>query len=102
GWSQQLACDVPEVTPGTILGHEAVGIIVETGSAVTTLAKGDRVLVSCISACGRCRFCKEARYGRHLALQGARAAQRRAGAVPRRHPADRLRGRRSQRQCHSW
>jgi alcohol dehydrogenase len=55
--------DVPEVTPGTILGHEAVGTIVETGSAVTTLAKGDRVLVSCITSCGRCRFCKEARYG---------------------------------------
>jgi len=51
------------VTPGTILGHEAVGIVVATGAAVTTLAEGDRVLVSCISSCGRCRFCKEARYG---------------------------------------
>jgi alcohol dehydrogenase len=49
------------VTPGTILGHEAVGIVVATGSAVATLAEGDRVLVSCISSCGRCRFCKEAR-----------------------------------------
>jgi alcohol dehydrogenase len=58
-----LKGDVPEVTPGTILGHEAVGIVVATGSAVTTLAEGDRVLVSCISSCGRCRFCKEARYG---------------------------------------
>jgi alcohol dehydrogenase len=54
---------VPEVQPGTILGHEAVGTVVETGSAVTTLQKGDRVLVSCITSCGRCRFCKEARYG---------------------------------------
>ena len=61
-----MACDVPEVTPGTILGHEAVGIIVETGSAVTTLAKGDRVLVSCISACGRCRYCREGRFGQCL------------------------------------
>ena len=58
-----LRGDVPEVTPGTVLGHEAVGIVVATGSAVTTLAEGDRVLVSCISSCGRCRFCKEARYG---------------------------------------
>jgi alcohol dehydrogenase len=58
-----LKGDVPTVTPGTILGHEAVGIVVETGSAVTTVAKGDRVLVSCITSCGRCQFCKEARYG---------------------------------------
>ena len=58
-----LKGDVPEVTPGTVLGHEAVGTVVELGSAVTTLAKGDRVLVSCITACGRCRFCKEGHYG---------------------------------------
>jgi len=58
-----LKGDVPAVKPGTILGHEAVGTIVELGSAVSTLSKRDRVLVSCISACGRCRFCKEQRYG---------------------------------------
>ncbi len=58
-----LKGDVPEVQPGTILGHEAVGTIVETGSAVTTFAPGDRVLISCITSCGRCRFCKEGRYG---------------------------------------
>jgi alcohol dehydrogenase len=58
-----LKGDVPEVTPGTILGHEAVGVVVATGAAVTSLVAGDRVLVSCISSCGRCRFCKEARYG---------------------------------------
>jgi alcohol dehydrogenase-like protein len=52
------------VTPGTVLGHEAVGIVVATGSAVTTLAEGDRVLVPCISSYGRCHFCKGARYGR--------------------------------------
>jgi alcohol dehydrogenase len=61
-----LKGDVPETPAGTILGHEAVGIVVETGSAVSTIAKGDRVLVSCISACGRCRYCKEARYGQCL------------------------------------
>jgi alcohol dehydrogenase len=58
-----LKGDVPEVEPGRVLGHEAVGTVVETGDAVTTLAEGDRVLVSCISSCGRCRFCKEGRYG---------------------------------------
>jgi alcohol dehydrogenase len=58
-----LGGDVPEVKPGTVLGHEAVGTVVEIGAAVTTLAAGDRVLVSCITSCGRCRFCKEGRYG---------------------------------------
>jgi alcohol dehydrogenase len=55
--------DVPEVEPGTVLGHEAVGTVVEIGDAVTTLAAGDRVLISCITSCGRCSFCKEGRYG---------------------------------------
>jgi alcohol dehydrogenase len=58
-----LKGDVPAVKPGTILGHEAVGTITELGSAVTTLAVGDRVLVSCISACGRCSYCREGHYG---------------------------------------
>jgi alcohol dehydrogenase len=58
-----LKGDVPEVLPGTILGHEAVGTVVETGKAVTTLEAGDRVLVSCITSCGRCRFCREGHYG---------------------------------------
>jgi alcohol dehydrogenase len=58
-----LKGDVPEVQPGTILGHEAVGTIEEVGSAVMSFTTGDRVLLSCITACGRCRFCKEAHYG---------------------------------------
>jgi alcohol dehydrogenase len=58
-----LKGDVPACKPGTILGHEATATVVEKGSAVTTLEIGDRVLVSCITSCGRCRFCKEARYG---------------------------------------
>jgi alcohol dehydrogenase len=58
-----LKGDVPGVQPGTVLGHEAVGTVVATGSAVTTLSEGDRVLVSCITSCGRCRFCKEGHYG---------------------------------------
>ena len=55
--------DVPAVKPGTILGHEAVGTVTEIGAGVTTIAVGDRVLVSCITSCGRCRFCKEGHYG---------------------------------------
>jgi alcohol dehydrogenase len=49
-----------------VLGHEAVGTVQEVGSAVTTVAPGDRVLMSCVSSCGRCRFCKERRYGQCL------------------------------------
>jgi alcohol dehydrogenase len=58
-----LKGDVPQVEAGTILGHEAVGTVVETGAAVTTLAPEDRVLVSCITSCGRCAFCREGHYG---------------------------------------
>lgn len=58
-----LKGDVPEVRPGTVLGHEAVGEIVEVGGDVRTVRPGDRVLVSCITSCGRCRFCREGVYG---------------------------------------
>jgi alcohol dehydrogenase len=61
-----LGGDVPEVTPGRVLGHEAVGTVVETGDAVAGLVAGDRVLASCISACGICRFCREGAYGQCL------------------------------------
>jgi alcohol dehydrogenase len=61
-----LKGDVPETTPGTVLGHEAVGTVHEIGANVSTVAVGDRVLVSCVSSCGRCRFCKEGRYGQCL------------------------------------
>ncbi|WP_405848086.1 zinc-dependent alcohol dehydrogenase family protein [Streptomyces sp. NBC_01518] len=58
-----LKGDVPEVRPGTVLGHEAVGEVVEAGSDVRTVRPGDRVLVSCITACGRCAYCRKAMYG---------------------------------------
>ena len=58
-----LKGDVPAVRAGTTLGHEAVGTIVETGKAVTNFHLGDKVLVSCITSCGKCRYCKEGRYG---------------------------------------
>jgi alcohol dehydrogenase len=61
-----LKGDTPEVTGGRILGHEAVGTIEEVGTGVKTVSAGDRVLVSCISACGACRFCREGRYGQCL------------------------------------
>lgn len=61
-----LKGDVPETTPGTVLGHEAVGTVQEIGPSVSTVAVGDRVLLSCVSSCGRCRFCKEGRYGQCL------------------------------------
>jgi alcohol dehydrogenase len=61
-----LKGDLAEVTPGRILGHEAVGTVEEVGAAVRNLKAGDRVLVSCISACGRCRFCRQARFGQCL------------------------------------
>ena len=57
-----LKGDVPEVTDGRILGHEGVGIIEETGSSVTNFKPGDHVLISCISSCGKCDFCKRGMY----------------------------------------
>jgi alcohol dehydrogenase len=61
-----LKGDTPEVTQGRILGHEAVGTVSSVGTGVKTVSVGDRVLVSCISACGACRFCREGRYGQCL------------------------------------
>jgi alcohol dehydrogenase len=61
-----LKGDVPAVHQGRILGHEAVGTVWEVGDGVRRLCPGDRVLVSCISACGSCRFCREGRYGQCL------------------------------------
>ncbi len=58
-----LKGDVPAVTDGRILGHEAVGTVESVGAGVKNVKAGDRVLVSCISACGACRFCRESRYG---------------------------------------
>lgn len=58
-----LAGDVPEVVPGTILGHEAVGTVVEVGAGVRDIAVGQQVLISCINSCGRCAPCRSGRYG---------------------------------------
>lgn len=54
--------DVPAVTDGRIIGHEGVGIIEEAGSAVSSFKKGDHVLISCITSCGKCEYCKKGMY----------------------------------------
>jgi alcohol dehydrogenase len=61
-----LKGDLPLTTNGRILGHEAVGTVESVGTAVKNVKPGDRVLVSCVSACGACRFCREGRYGQCL------------------------------------
>src|SRR5215208_5899136 len=53
-----LKGDVPTVTDGRTLGHEAVGTVVETGSGVEDIQQGDKLLVSCIPACERCKYCR--------------------------------------------
>jgi alcohol dehydrogenase len=57
-----LKGDVPTVTPGRTLGHEGVGVVERVGPAVTNFAAGDRVLISCITACGRCEYCRRQMY----------------------------------------
>jgi alcohol dehydrogenase len=61
-----LKGDVPAVTDGRILGHEAVGTVEAVGAGVKNVKVGDRVLVSCITACGACRYCREGSYGQCL------------------------------------
>ena len=61
-----LKGDVPAVTDGRILGHEAVGTVEEVGAGVKNVKVGDHVLVSCITACGACRYCREGMYGQCL------------------------------------
>lgn len=57
-----LKGDVPTVTEGRILGHEGVGIVEEVGKNVNTFKQGDSVLISCITACGKCDNCKKQMY----------------------------------------
>jgi alcohol dehydrogenase len=57
-----LKGDLPSCTPGRVLGHEGVGIVEQVGSAVTAFKPGDRVLISCVSACGKCAYCRKQMY----------------------------------------
>jgi alcohol dehydrogenase len=61
-----LKGDVPSCQPGRILGHEGVGIIDQVGPAVTAFKPEDRVLISCISACGKCVYCRKLMYSHCL------------------------------------
>ena len=54
--------DVPTVTNGRIIGHEGVGIIEEVGTSVSNFKKGDHVIISCITSCGKCEYCKKGMY----------------------------------------
>ena len=57
-----LKGDVPTCKPGRILGHEGVGVVDSIGAGVTSFRPGDRVLISCISACGKCEYCRKGMY----------------------------------------
>jgi alcohol dehydrogenase len=65
-----LKGDVPEVEVGRILGHEGIGVITEIGSGVTQLAVGDKVILACVSSCGRCSNCRESLFGHCLDPEG--------------------------------
>jgi alcohol dehydrogenase len=64
-----LKGDVPTCTPGRILGHEGIGVVDEAGSGVSQFKKGDRVIISCITSCGKCEYCKRGMYS-HCASGG--------------------------------
>src|SRR5664280_482002 len=65
-----LKGDVPEVEGGRILGHEGIGVITEVGAGVTQLAVGDRVIVACVSSCGKCSNCRKGLYSHCLDPEG--------------------------------
>ena len=57
-----LKGDVATCAPGRILGHEGVGVVDSVGAGVTAFHPGDRVLISCISSCGKCEYCRRGMY----------------------------------------
>ena len=57
-----LKGDLPGVTPGRILGHEGIGVVTEVGTAITAVHPGDRVIISCVTACGKCDYCRKGMY----------------------------------------
>lgn len=57
-----LAGHVPEVPRGSTIGHEGIGIVEEVGSGVSNFKVGDKVLISCITSCGKCHYCKKGLY----------------------------------------
>lgn len=77
-----LKGDVPAVTDRRILGHEAVGTVEAVGDGVRNVQVGDRVLVSCITACGRCVYCRQGMYGQCLGGGGWILGHRIDGTQP--------------------
>src|SRR5579872_4267977 len=61
-----LRGDVPSCAPGRILGHEGVGVVDSVGTGCTAFKQGDRVLISCISSCGKCDYCRRGMYSHCL------------------------------------
>jgi alcohol dehydrogenase len=53
-----LKGDLATVAEGRILGHEGIGIVEEVGTGVTRFRKGDRVMISCITSCAKCEYCR--------------------------------------------
>ncbi len=66
-----LKGDLPEVEAGRILGHEGVGVVTQIGGAITQLRVGDRVILSCVSSCGRCANCREGLFSHCLDPEGS-------------------------------
>jgi alcohol dehydrogenase len=54
-----LKGDLPAVTDGRILGHEGIGIIEQVGPGVTEFHVGDKIILSCVTSCTRCEFCRK-------------------------------------------
>jgi alcohol dehydrogenase len=75
-----LKGDLASCKPGRILGHEGVGVIDSVGPAVTAFKVGDRVLISCVSACGKCEYCRKGMFS-HCTTGGVDPRQHH-----RRHP----------------
>lgn len=69
-----LKGDVSTCSAGRILGHEGIGAVERIGPGVTSFQPGDRVLISCISACGRCEYCRRGMYS-HCTTGGSLATQ---------------------------
>ena len=57
-----LKGDLPAVIDGRILGHEGIGIVEQVGAGVSEFQVGDKVIISCVSACLKCDFCKKGLY----------------------------------------
>ena len=57
-----LKGDLPAVKDGRILGHEGIGVVEEVGPGVSEFHVGDKVIISCVSACLKCDFCKRGMY----------------------------------------